>query len=613
MWKAPSRVPDASVAAGRVVSGAIGRARKLRWAAVAALLVLVAGAAYLGYQRFVATPAPASAPQTSAVRRGAIASTVSSTGTVAPLTQAKLAFQGSGTVAEVSVKLGDAVTKDRALARLDTTSLALQVSQAKAALSTAEAKLASLKAGSPAQDVKAAQVALDAAKSKLDLMLAGGRPEDVAAAKASLDSARANLNKLKAPPQDADVKAAEQGVASAQAALQKAQNDLATLKAGPTPEDVKNAQLAVDQAKNSLWSQQTSRDGTCGRGPGYQCDSANASVASAETGVTVAQNNLAKLLAPPKPEDLAAAEQAVASAQAQLKSAQAKLAQVRAGATAEELAAAQAAVTQAEQALLLKQKPYTDADIQAQRQAVAQAEANLAAKQTPYTDADLQQAQAAVDQARAQLEQAQYNLANAVLKAPFDGVVSAVGVNAGEAAASPAVTLIDPKNVRLDVTVDEADIARVQVGQRAVITFDSIPDKTFQGKVTGVAPSATIQSGVATYLVSVSIADPGPIKPGMTGNASIVYGEQQNALLVPNRAIRTQGRNRVVEVLVNGQRETREVKVGISNEQMSEITEGLAEGDQVVVSATTAAQPRTGGAPMMGVPIGGPVGGPPGR
>jgi HlyD family secretion protein len=201
------------------------------------------------------------------------------------------------------------------------------------------------------------------------------------------------------------------------------------------------------------------------------------------------------------------------------------------------LAAAQAAVTQAEQSLALKQKPYTDADILAQRQAVAAAEAALATKKTPYTDSDVLSAQAAVDQAKAALESAQLNLTNATLTAPFDGVVSSVAVNAGEASASPAVTIVDPKALRLDVTVDEADIAKVQSGQKAAITFDSIAGKSFTGQVTGVAPSATITSGVATYAVSISISEPDMIKAGMTGNATIVYGEQANALVVPNRAV----------------------------------------------------------------------------
>ena len=114
------------------------------------------------------------------------------------------------------------------------------------------------------------------------------------------------------------------------------------------------------------------------------------------------------------------------------------------------------------------------------------------------------------------------------------------------------------KNVRLDVTVDETDIGSIQAGQKATITFDSISGKTFQGQVTGVAPSATITSGVATYQVFITIGNPTGIKPGMTGNASIVVGEKTNALMVPNRAVKAQGTSRVVQVVSGATTETRQ-------------------------------------------------------
>jgi HlyD family secretion protein len=597
--------PDTHAATSRVAPGS----KLPRFAATVGLVVVVAISGYVAYGKLTTPVATAVAAQTVQVQKGTITSSVSSTGTVSPLTQAKLSFSGSGAVTEVNVRVGDSVTKGQTLAKLDTTSLALQVSQAKAAVSSAEAKLATVKASSASVDVSAAQASVDAAKSKLAQMQSGGRAEEIASSQASLDNAKANLNQLLAGPTQADVTSAQQGVASAQAVLQAAQNTLATVKAGATADAIRNAELEVERAKNSLWSTQISRDGTCGNSKNqeYQCKAADASVAAAETAVTTAQNSLAALKVPAKAEDVAAAEKNVASAQAQLVSAQAKLSDVQAGSKPDAIVAAKASVTQAEQALILKQKPYTDSDIQAQKQAVAQAEAALVAKQQPYTDADVLSAQAALDQAKASLDLTQYNLMNAALVAPFDGVVSAVGVNPGENSASPAVTLVDTRALRLDVTVDESDIAKVQTGQKATITFDSISEQTFDGKVTGVAPSATITSGVATYTVSLSITNPGAVKSGMTGNASIVYGEQANVLVVPNRAIKTLNKNKVVEVMVNGVQETRQVTVGASNDTMTEITNGLSEGDQVVITGTsTSTSSRGVGNAVIGVPAGGP-------
>jgi multidrug efflux pump subunit AcrA (membrane-fusion protein) len=98
----------------------------------------------------------------------------------------------------------------------------------------------------------------------------------------------------------------------------------------------------------------------------------------------------------------------------------------------------------------------------------------------------------------------------------------------------------------------------------------------------------------------------------MTVLVSIIYDQRQNVLAVPNRAVRTQGRTRYVEVLVDGGRtERRDVQTGLSNDQLTEIVSGLKEGERVVIPGTTTAQPRvpTG---FGGGGFGGPPGGPPG-
>ena len=585
--------------------------RRATWLYVLLGLILIGAGGYFGVPRLLPqAPAPQNI-QTVVAKRDRLTSTISGTGTVIPVTTAKLSFKSAGRLAEMNVRLGDTVKKGQVLARLDTTELALQVTQSKAALSTAEAKLATIKVGSRTEEVKAAQVQLDAAKAKLDAMLAGGRPEDIASAQASLDSAKVKLAQVSAGPTEAQVRSAEQAVVAAEAAVQKSANDLAKLKTGATAEEIRAAELDLERAKTSLWSSQITRDGQCGgRAQQYQCDAANASVAAAETSVAIAKNNLDKLLLPAKADDITAAEKNLASAKSQVVSAQAQLAQVRAGSTPEEIATARAAVTQAEQSLQLKQKPYTEADIQAQRQAIASAEAALALKRTPYTEADTLTAQAGIDQAKAALELAMLNLANAELVAPFDGVVSTVSGNPGEfasgSASSPVVSMVNTSELRLDVTVDEADVAKVLAGQNATVTLDAVGPQPLSGKVIAVAPSAVIQSGVATYTVSISLPPGSPAKSGMTGNASIVFAERQNALVVPNRAVRTQGRNRVVEVQAGDKTETRTVRVGLSNDQSTEILEGVGEGETVVIRATAATTPRgmPGVGPVMAPPPG---------
>jgi len=261
--------------------------------------------------------------------------------------------------------------------------------------------------------------------------------------------------------------------------------------------------------------------------------------------------------------------------------------------------------------------------------AVNQAESLVALKRSPYTDSDLRAAQAAVDQAQVAVKAAQYNLDNATLVAPFDGVVSMVTGAAGENVSGPVLSLVDPKALRVDVSLAEGDVARVEVGQPAILTFEALGGQRLQGKVTAVTPSATVQAGVVTYLVSLSLegqpqpgqalpggttgprpgmgpgvgpgaiagagtvaqspADPSKVKPGMTVNASTVYSRKDNVLVVPNRAIRMQGQDRVVDVLADGKVGMRVVTIGTSNDQLTEILGGLKEGEQVLIPTTSTA------------------------
>jgi HlyD family secretion protein len=195
----------------------------------------------------------------------------------------------------------------------------------------------------------------------------------------------------------------------------------------------------------------------------------------------------------------------------------------------------------------------------------------------------------------AQLDQVKYNLAAATLTAPFDGMVAAVNVNVGElaspAAPIPLLSLVDPSNLRLDASVDETDVSHVQRGQDVTVAFDAVPGKTFQGKVLSIAPNATVQSGVASYIVSISVESSPEIKPGMTGNADIIYAHHDDALLVPSRAVRTDGDNRLVSVLEGGQVVAKTVVVGVSDDKSTEIVSGIQPGDQVVLPSTSTVAP----------------------
>jgi HlyD family secretion protein len=267
----------------------------------------------------------------------------------------------------------------------------------------------------------------------------------------------------------------------------------------------------------------------------------------------------------------------------------------------DDIAQAQSAVDAAQETVALQQHPYSDSDIAQQQQAVAQAQAQLDLKKAPYTAADLAGAQAAVHSAQVQLDQAKLNLDQATLRAPFDGTIAMVAANVGEVAGgipvTPIITVVDPNNLRLDVSVDETDISHVQVGEDVSVTFDALPGQAFTGKVLSIAPNAAVQAGVASYTVSITLQNANGVRPGMTGNADIIWARHDNVMIVPNRAVRTVGDQRMVQVFDGSKVVARPVTIGISDDTNTEIVSGLQVGDQVVIPSTAPTVPAVAGGP----------------
>ncbi|MEW5720458.1 MAG: efflux RND transporter periplasmic adaptor subunit, partial [Chloroflexota bacterium] len=150
--------------------------------------------------------------------------------------------------------------------------------------------------------------------------------------------------------------------------------------------------------------------------------------------------------------------------------------------------------------------------------------------------------------------------------------------------------------LQVKVTIAEVDIAKIKIGQSAQITMDALPGKTYTAKIVAIGPVATITQGVVNYPVTAAINNTdGQVKPGMTANLAITVDQRDNVLLVPNRAVRTQGNQRTVTVLYKGLSIAVPVTIGLTNEQSAEITSGLLEGDQVVIQTTQTRQTGGGG------------------
>lgn len=211
--------------------------------------------------------------------------------------------------------------------------------------------------------------------------------------------------------------------------------------------------------------------------------------------------------------------------------------------------------------------------------------------------AKLKQARAQVAQSKASLKQLEEQLGYTTIVAPMDGVILSRDVEMGDAVSSILVlgstaTLVmtegDTNQVYVQGKVDEADIAHVYMNQPARIKVESFRDRTFNGRVTKIAPLGVEKDNVTTFEVRVSIDNSsGELKANMTANAEILLDEHKGVLTIPESAVTYDAqKNASVEVpdkaAKDGQRKV-PVKVGLSNGSVTEILSGLKEGDQVVL------------------------------
>jgi HlyD family secretion protein len=238
----------------------------------------------------------------------------------------------------------------------------------------------------------------------------------------------------------------------------------------------------------------------------------------------------------------------------------------------------------------------TESELKQAEAQIAQARATLAALEDEPTPEELAIAQAQVTQARSALAQAQLNLEETTLAAPFAGTVADVNIEVGQIVNSgtPVIVLTDPISYYVDLYIDETDIGQVRIGQPVVITLDAFPDEEIEGEVTAIKSIGAVSGGIITYEVRVDIASTKlPIRSDMTASATVVVEEKENVLLIPNRAIRHEGDTEYVEILnPSGGAEVRRVAIatGASNDIVTEVITGLKEGDVVVTNVVRGAE-----------------------
>ena len=318
--------------------------------------------------------------------------------------------------------------------------------------------------------------------------------------------------------------------------------------------------------------------------------------------------------------------------------------QVKAGQVVAQIdpATFQATVTQAEGDLASAQAGLELARVSAARTQ------DLVKKQNS-SQADLDQAMATLHQAEANvkikqgaLEKAKVDLERCTIISPIDGIVISRNVDVGQTVAAslqaPVIFAIahDLTKMQIDSNVAEADIGVVAIDQNVHFTVDAFPARTFQGNVVQVRNAPITVQNVVTYDTVISVSNPDlKLKPGMTANVAIVVAHRPDVLQIKNAALRYRpvdatssaarpatshsgtrhGRSpesggherrseRTIYILPSGTTRPKplQIKTGISDGIVTEVLEGLKEGDRVVTAevSSISATPPPHGNPFTG-------------
>lgn len=196
---------------------------------------------------------------------------------------------------------------------------------------------------------------------------------------------------------------------------------------------------------------------------------------------------------------------------------------------------------------------------------------------------------AEVERARAALAEAELSLGWTVIRAPLAGTVASVSTYVGETVAASLsaptfLTIVDLDRLEVRAFVDETDIGRVAVGQRATVRVDAFPGRELGAVVRAIFPKAQLVNNVVNYVVILDLDDPADLelRPEMTVHVGFVLARKEDALAIPRGALFIERGRSFVRVRGAGGWEERDVTTGLETPQRVEIVGGLDEGESVV-------------------------------
>ncbi|HUW14585.1 MAG TPA: efflux RND transporter periplasmic adaptor subunit, partial [Anaerolineae bacterium] len=412
-------------------------------------------------------------------------------------------------------------------------------------------------------------------------------------AKGDLQEAEEYVIDLDTPPSELDVAEADLAVARAELKLAQARQNLEDLQEADDSgleSSVLDALDNLDQVRLQAKLEQIGNWAKRERDLLYSIDWHDRRINELELLISDGKANLEQV------EELSAQRDSLAEARADLQALYDER-DLSLQVAAAEVAAAEAEVAEAQEAVAEAQLGAGALDLAKAELPIREAEVAAVEAKEKRSELDLgadpivrAAAQASLDKKRLAVADAVEDLAATTLRAPFDGTILSAGAKQGQLINknSEILTIANLDHLRVRAAVDETTVRQVEVGQRAVITFDAFPGQQFRGEVLSIPLQGSLQGDVMVYEVPVSLqgAEELPLLVGMTANVAIQVGQVSDALLVPAMALQNIGG--LYQVLVPGSDPEAEpqavpVEVGLSNGTYAQIVRGLNEGDQVVM------------------------------
>ena len=528
--------------------------KRIAWITLALILVIAGGFLYL-------TLSAASADsnregvtgeteiQGAVARTGELTLSVSGSGELVSVSEAGLAFQDKGELVELNVQVGDQVQAGDVLARL-------QIDQTAAEL---------------AANLTGAELEILRTQQNLDQLY---EKAQITAAQSLLAVEKAQLAVEELLDDELEQALAQQAVHLAEEALQDAEMNLSIVNSSPSQEALNIAYASLlfkekelkeiqDQIAQAEYQFKSAPNKMVRDRINQQLLILRVQLANQQVEVENALYKYNTMDDPPEVIELTLAEAQLTTAQAQLADARKNWEEVLAGPQDGDLAMAEAQLAEVQTEWeRLKDGPDPDEIALAEAQ-LAKAEARLAAVQGGQSVLDL--------------------------IAPMDGTVLSISANIGDRISNETIlTLVDLSQPMVEVNLDEIELSYVQVGNRAEIIFDAIPELTLQGQVVQIDPGL-IRVGNSQAVRALVLLDALPdelinLPLGLNAAIDIIAGEAVNAVLVTIDALHKNADGSYIVYMIAGQAlEPRPVQVGLMDATTAEIVAGLQAGEQVAI------------------------------